>query len=313
MPFPRTYLGWKADFTRPAGELAYAGPDSVSWQVFKNPVTLAIGGVCAVLLEFADARIRTGVWDHSTFSTDPAGRARRTGLAAMIGVYGPQSAARRVIQGVTHMHAGVSGETPAGHAYRALDPELLDWVSATAGFSFLMAYHRYARPVSETEQTRFFAEGVAVAHLYGVREPCESVPHFEVMLAERLDRFEPHPIIGEFLSIMTSGRAAPGLPRMPQRALVHAAVDLLPAAVRSRLELEPAYRLTPLQRAMARAMASMAERVPDLTGPAAQACQRLGLPRSFLWKEAGTRHRILQRRARVAESDAAQRADLFHE
>ena len=44
----------------------------------------------------------------------------------MVGVYGPQSAARRVIQGVTNMHARVSGDTPKGEAYKALDPELLD-------------------------------------------------------------------------------------------------------------------------------------------------------------------------------------------
>jgi uncharacterized protein (DUF2236 family) len=52
----RTYLGWQVDYTAPAGEPAFTSPDSVSWQVFKNPVALAIGGICAVLLEFADAR-----------------------------------------------------------------------------------------------------------------------------------------------------------------------------------------------------------------------------------------------------------------
>ena len=122
----KTYLGWKVDFLQPAGEPAYAGPDSVSWRVFKNPVALGVGGIAAVLLEFADARIRSGVWDHSTFKTDPVGRSKRTGMAAMVGVYGPQSAARRVIQGVTNMHRQVKGETPSGEAYSALDVELLD-------------------------------------------------------------------------------------------------------------------------------------------------------------------------------------------
>ena len=99
MDGPKSYLGWKVDYTAPAGAPAFAGPDSVSWQVFKNPVALAVGGVCAVLLEFADARIRSGVWDHSVFKGDPIGRSKRTGTAAMVGVYGPQDAARRVIYG----------------------------------------------------------------------------------------------------------------------------------------------------------------------------------------------------------------------
>ncbi|HQP21523.1 MAG TPA: oxygenase MpaB family protein, partial [Phenylobacterium sp.] len=132
-----SYLGWTLDYANPAGAPAFLGPDSVHWRIYKNPIALAVGGVAAVLLEFADARIRSGVWDHSTYKVDPIGRSKRTGVAAMVGVYGPQAAARRVIQGVTNMHARVNGETPKGEAYKALDPELLDWVSATAAYGFL--------------------------------------------------------------------------------------------------------------------------------------------------------------------------------
>ena len=46
------------DFRQPAGE---AASDSVSWQVFKNPVSLFIGGVTTVLLELAEPRVRSGV------------------------------------------------------------------------------------------------------------------------------------------------------------------------------------------------------------------------------------------------------------
>jgi len=114
-------------------------------------------------MEFADARIRSGVWDHSTYKADPIGRSKRTGIAAMVGCYGPESAARRVIQGVTNMHARVQGETPKGEAYRALDPELLDWVAATAGYGFLIAYDRFVAPVSDADKARFFREGATVA------------------------------------------------------------------------------------------------------------------------------------------------------
>ena len=177
-----SYLGWKVDFTTPAGEPGFAGPDSISWQVFKNPVALAVGGVAAVLLEFADARIRSGVWDHSVFRTDPIGRSRRTGTATMVGVFGPQSAARRVIQGVTNMHMRVEGETPSGEHYKALDVELLDWVSATATYGFLMGYHRFVQPLSPEEQNRFCREGVAVAKLYGAQNPIGSIADFDAML-----------------------------------------------------------------------------------------------------------------------------------
>ncbi len=110
---PESYLGWKIDFATPHGERAYLPPDSVHWRIYKNPVALGIGGVAAVLLEFADARIRSGVWDHSTYKADPIGRSQRTGIAALVGVYGPASAARKVIGGVNRMHARVKGSTPA--------------------------------------------------------------------------------------------------------------------------------------------------------------------------------------------------------
>ena len=77
------------DFSTPEGEPALIPPDSISWRMFKNPVAVFIGGVTAVLLEFAEPRVRDGVWQHSSFRTDPLTRLQRTGLAAMVTVYGP--------------------------------------------------------------------------------------------------------------------------------------------------------------------------------------------------------------------------------
>ena len=263
--------------------------------MFKNQVALAIGGICAVLLEFADARIRSGVWDHSTFKTDPVGRARRTGIAAMVGVFGPQSAARRVIQGVNNMHTRVVGTTPAGEAYKATDPELLDWVAATAAYGFLTAYDRFVSPLSPADKSKFFAEGADVSRLYGVRHPITSLADFDRQLSTLFSRFEPHPINTEFLDIMSSGRAAPGVPRGLQRALVHAAVDILPAQVREVLELGSAYDLSPRGWALVRFMARTADRIPDPFSPAAQASQRLGLPATFPWKSPDRQRVLLSR------------------
>lgn len=259
-------------------------PDSMSWQIYKNPITLAVGGICAVLLEFADPRIRSGVWDHSVFKTDPLGRAERTGIAAMVGVYGPKDAARRVIQGVNNMHAKVSGTTPAGAGYTALDPELLDWVSATARYGFVMAYHHFARALSPDEIARYLAEGADVAKLYGVTHHVTSLAEFETMMQALANGFEAHPINTEFLEIMRSGRASASLPKIIQRAIAHAAVDILPDIVRNKLDLGDAYNLTVPQRHIVKTLAMVANRIPSRHSPAAQASRRLGLPASFLWK-----------------------------
>jgi uncharacterized protein (DUF2236 family) len=281
------------DYSKPAGAPAFLHPGSVAWRVYKNQIALGIGGVAAVLMEFADPRIRSGVWDHSTYRIDPIGRSERTGYAAMIGVYGPQPAARRVIEGVNRMHARVKGETPGGTGYSAQDPELLDWVSATAGYGFLTAYHRFVAPVSEADQERFFREGAAVAELYGVQNKLSCRADFFAMMDSLAPHFEPHPINSEFLDIIQSGRAAPHIPKFLHRALARAAVSILPPLIRTRLALGPDYDLTMADRIALKLVARLAERKHDPATPPAQASVRMGLPSDFLYRRPAEQARLL--------------------
>jgi uncharacterized protein (DUF2236 family) len=302
----KSYLGWKIDFANPPGAPAFTGPDSVQWRVFKNPIALGIGGVCAVLMEFADPRIRSGVWDHSTFKTDPIGRSTRTGMAAMIGCYGPRDAARRVIQGVTNMHARVGGATPQGGAYQALDVDLLDWVSATAGYGFLTAYDRFCGPVSATDKARYYTEGQAVAALYGVKTGLSSDADFAAMTDRLLPGFEPHPIIAEFLDIIQKRDSLPGVPGPLRRALAKAAVAITPASIRTAIGLDGAtWRLGPIEDAALKSLGAFADRIAPPGAPPVAACKRLGLPGDFLYRSQAAQARILAAWRGTAEPQMA--------
>lgn len=294
MSEPTSYLGWKIDYANPVGEPAFLHPSSMAWRIYKNPIALGIGGVAAVLLEFADARIRSGVWDHSTYKADPIGRSKRTGIAAMVGVYGPQKAARRVIQGVTNMHAKVNGATPSGEAYRALDPELLDWVAATAAYGFLTAYDRFVQPLSAAEKARFWREGSEIPSLYGVQTSPRSEADFMEMMERLAPRFEPHPIVNEFLGIIQSGTAAPTVPKFLHRALARASVSLLPALVRQKLQLGREFDLTLADRLTLKLAGRLAERSFVAGSPPAEASKRLGLPADFLWRKSTEQRRLLR-------------------
>jgi hypothetical protein len=283
MKQPESYLGWKIDFRNPPGEPSSLDPDSMHWKVYKNPVAMAVGGVAAVLLEFADARIRSGVWDHSIYRQDPIGRSKRTGVAAMVGVYGPKRAAERVVQGVTNMHARVSGTTPKGEAYRALDVELLDWVSATAAYGFLTAYDTFVERVPESDKSRYYAEAAPGAMLYGVQHSPMSTADFFDMMNRLIHRFEPHPINEEFLAIIQSGRAAPGTPKYLSRAMGRASVSLLPRIVRDKLGLGPKYDLSAIDRVAVKALGRFLERTPIPGSPPCDASLRVGLPANFLF------------------------------
>ncbi len=271
------------DFSVPAGEQALGAPDSLSWQVFKNPLSLFIGGITAVVLELAEPRVRTGVWEHTCFRHDPRARLQRTGLAAMLTVYGPRSKAEAMIARVAGMHGRVHGVTPCGQDYRADDPELLDWVHATASFGFLEAYNAYVRPLSAPEGDRFYAEGACSARLYGALGAPQSQAEFNTLLEQMRERLEPSAIVFDFLEIM---RRAPLLPRPLrafQRVLVDAALALLPDSLITHLQLQAQVGLRSWQRDLIRHCGAAADRIVLRSCPAVQACRRLGLPDDYLY------------------------------
>jgi uncharacterized protein (DUF2236 family) len=272
----------RVDFTRPRGEAALLAPDSVSWRIFKNPLCLFIGGVAAVIMELAEPRVRTGVWEHTTFRADPAGRLRATGLAAMVTIYGARSAAETMIARIRRMHDAVAGTTPAGEAYRASDPELLSWVQGTAAYGFLQAYHVYVHPLSSWERDRYYAEGRLAAGLYGAVGTPTSEAELERLFNAMAGRLEGSDIVFEFLAIM---RRAPLLPlplRPVQRLLVRSAVDLTPRWVRTILRLN-GHGLRAWEAGAVRQAAALADRLVLDSNPAVQACRRIGLPVDYLY------------------------------
>jgi uncharacterized protein (DUF2236 family) len=272
------------DFTTPAGEAALVPPDSVSWRIFKNQVTMFIGGVAAVLLEFAEPKVRDGVWQHSTFRRDALVRLQRTGLAAMVTVYGARSQAEAMIAGVVRRHARVEGHTSGGEAYNANDTDLLDWVQATAGFGFMEAYHHFCRPLSEAEKEALFAEAQPAARLYGAIGAPASQQELLRLFDVKRDRLEPSPIVAEFLAIMRDVPALPGPARPLQGLLLKAAVDILPRWIRERLELGREWSLNRLERAAVEVAARSADRLLLRSSPPVQACRRLGLPDDYLYR-----------------------------
>jgi uncharacterized protein (DUF2236 family) len=263
-------------------------PDSITWQVFRNPLALFVGGVAAVILELAEPRVRAGVWDHSSFRTDPVERLRRTGLAAMVTVYGARSTAEQMIAGVRRVHERVEGVAHDGQAYRANDPELLDWVQATAMHGFLHAYHLFVRPLPLAQRDSFYADGTAAAHLYGAQGSPRSEAELEALFGVMKPKLTRSPVIFEFLRIMRAASVFP-LPLRPvQHLLIRAAVEMLPRWFRDLAGLGPRSGLRSWELPLVRQVGAAADRVRLDSSPAAEASLRLGLPRDYLWKAAAT-------------------------
>jgi uncharacterized protein (DUF2236 family) len=60
-------------------------------------------------MELAQPRVRTGVWEHTTFRVDPVRRQQRTGLAAKVTIYSARAKAEAMIARVRRMHDSVTG------------------------------------------------------------------------------------------------------------------------------------------------------------------------------------------------------------
>lgn len=270
------------DFAAPAGAPALFAPDSVSWRVMKNPVALVVGGLAAVILELAEPRVRTGVWEHTTFRRDPETRMRRTGFAAWTTIYAPEDVARRMIAGVARAHDRIEGRTPTGVPYRANDPELLTWVHATAAYGFSEAYSRYVRSLPAEEMDRFYAEGAPVAALYGADKPPNSRAALDAIFAEMAPKLEASDIVLEFFTIV---RAVPILPvRAVQRLMVRGAVSMTPEWARETLGLRREFGLRAGEHTLLHAIGAAAERFVIEDAPPAQACKRMGLPTNYLYR-----------------------------
>ena len=269
------------DFSAPAGAPALFAADSLTWRVMKNPVALLAGGIAAVILELAEPRVRTGIWEHTSFRGDAVSRIRRTGYATMATIYAPAEAARALIGRVNAMHARVSGMTPAGVAYRADDPELLNWVQATAAFAFSEAYHRFVRPLSRAERDLFYAEGAGPTALYGATGAPASTAEMEALFAAIRGKLDRSEIVFEFLRIMRRAHFLPS--RRLQRLVVRAAVDIVPQWTRALLGLDARFGLRFGEGAMLSAMGWAGEHAVLADAPPAQACVRMGLGARVLY------------------------------
>jgi uncharacterized protein (DUF2236 family) len=191
----------------------------------------------------------------------------------MVTVYGARSTAETMIARIRRMHDTIAGTAAAGKAYCANDPELLDWVQATAAFGFLQAYHNYVRPLSQLERDHYYADGMPAAALYGATGAPTSEEVLEALFEVMACRLERSDIVFEFLAIMRSAPILPPLLRPVQHLLVRAAIDLTPPWLRTIVGLNGC-GLHAWEVAVVRRAGEFADRLVLETNPAVQACRR---------------------------------------
>jgi uncharacterized protein (DUF2236 family) len=212
----------------PRADQGFFGPGSVAWHVHGDFTTMLVGGVSALLLQMLHPAALAGVWDHSDFRRDMAGRLRRTAYFLSGTTFGSRAQALELIARVRAIHDRVSGVLPDGNAYSANDPELLTWVHVAGSRSFLVSYLRYGHRLSRAECDRYFAETAIIARELGAT----GVPTSQQAVEAYLIRMRPQLRVDDRTRAVAEAllrQPAPSLAQEPVRKLVMSGgIGLLP-------------------------------------------------------------------------------------
>ena len=152
----------------------YYGPGSVTWRVGRE-IAVLLGGSRAVLMQIAHPLVAMGVSAHSSYMTDPFGRAERTFILGELLTFGSLEKARKAARTINRRHLAVHGTLPIeagafgqGTHYDARNPELLLWVHATLVDTLLVCHDLFVGPLTAPEQETYYQESKEIARLLGL-------------------------------------------------------------------------------------------------------------------------------------------------
>jgi uncharacterized protein (DUF2236 family) len=221
--------GSKLDYSSPPGDPGLFGPDAVCWKVHADFTSMMVGGISALLLQALHPLALAGVWDHSSFRTDIAGRLGRTATFIAGTTFGNRADALALIERVRRVHLSVTGTAPDGRPYEASDPALLTWVHVAEVSSFLAAHLQYVNGnLSGADQDRYFEETARIAQALGATEVPSNRTEIEAYLLRMRPELEVTPRTREVVRVLMQAPAPNALAWPVGKLLLGAGADLLP-------------------------------------------------------------------------------------
>ncbi|WP_054814866.1 oxygenase MpaB family protein [Nocardia arizonensis] len=184
-------------------------------------VTFSLTAGSAFLLQTMEPTISAVVDAHSTFRTDPTGRALRSLASVMMWVYGGEEGIAEADR-LRTMHATLNTTTPDGVRHTALSSGPWAWVLHTGTFAFTENGKYFARrPLSYEEKQTYYREAVQLLRNFSVppKEIPEDFAAFEEYFADMVDN---HLVATDTARDYLRVIRAVGAPKQLPRALVPA-------------------------------------------------------------------------------------------
>ena len=206
----RDWLGGDV-YRTPPGDPGLFGPDSVTWRVFADLPSVAVGGLSGSLVGSLHPLPTLGTLAHTDLS-DSVNRAARTFSFLYLTIYGPTDVARRTLAGVDAIHKRVYGTVPDGRVYRADDPELVTWTHVTVMGGILKGYRRYCPSrLSRSERDRYWQETAVIAEGLGAME----IPRTCDEASDYLEGMRPQLAVTEATKYLVRLVTRPEIPTTP--------------------------------------------------------------------------------------------------
>lgn len=202
---------------------------STIWTVHGDVTTMMIGGVAALLMQMLHPAALAGVWDFSNFREDMHGRLRRTARFIAVTTFAERTDALALIERVKAIHAKVQGILPDGTPYAADDPASLAWVHACETRCFLDAWQSYGnRRLNVVEQDRYVEQAGHVAEMLGATPAPRTIAELDALIGTMQADLHVDARTREVARLTVTQPAIDPASAPIQKALIAAAIDLLP-------------------------------------------------------------------------------------
>jgi uncharacterized protein (DUF2236 family) len=150
------------------------GPDSVAWRLDRE-VALFLGAGRIVLLQLAHPWVADAISKHSTATSDPGRRIRRTLDSNFSMIFGSLDQAFAAARALHRLHGSVRGRLDEGGGgfaaqadYVANDVAALRWVWATLAETAPIVYELVVSPLSRADLAQYYEESLRFAALFGL-------------------------------------------------------------------------------------------------------------------------------------------------
>lgn len=175
----------------PLQDYGFFGPDSVTWKVWSNPCSFALGFIRATTIEHFDPHLAAAVVDTGDVVARTATRYDRTMRYFALVKFGDSETATRASNVLVKVHAKAVGDDPvSGRRYDANDPDSQLWIHITAWHSILKCYEVFGPgKLTEADENQYWQECAVAAELQTIR--VEDVPRSRSEVRAYFDAWRP--------------------------------------------------------------------------------------------------------------------------